>query len=122
MRRSPSGPGWGLRASMWITSRRASPPPQGPAFAAWPRRLLDEAPQPAGGDASAGSAFDRDGPAAGRELARLDPEQDILVAYVGKLIVSKGVDLLLAAWPLVLARVPRARLVVIGFGAYRDGL
>ena len=29
-----------------------------------------------------------------------------LVAFVGKLIVSKGVDLLLAAWPLVLERVP----------------
>ena len=27
-----------------------------------------------------------------------------LVAFVGKLIVSKGVDLLLAAWPLVLRR------------------
>jgi glycosyltransferase involved in cell wall biosynthesis len=38
---------------------------------------------------------------------------------VGKLIVSKGVDLLAAAWPLVLAAVPRARLVVVGFGAYR---
>ena len=41
---------------------------------------------------------------------------------MGKLIVSKGVDLLLAAWPLVLAEVPEARLVVVGFGDYRDGL
>ena len=47
--------------------------------------------------------------------------RDRLVAFVGKLIVSKGVDLLLAAWPLVLARVPDARLVVVGFGAYREG-
>src|SRR5918996_91093 len=39
-----------------------------------------------------------------------------------KLIVSKGVDLLLAAWPLVVARVPEARLVIVGFGTYRDAL
>ncbi len=34
-------------------------------------------------------------------------ERDLLVAYVGKLIVSKGVDLLLASWPLVLERLPQ---------------
>jgi glycosyltransferase involved in cell wall biosynthesis len=55
-------------------------------------------------------------------LAALDPERDRLVAYVGKLIVSKGVDLLLAAWPLVLAREPRAKLIVVGFGTFREGL
>ncbi len=69
-----------------------------------------------------GSAFDRDGPAAGAALSSLEPEHEPLVAFVGKLIVSKGVDLLLAAWPLVLEEVPGARLVVVGFGAYRDGL
>ena len=67
------------------------------------------------------SAFTRDLAAAGRALARLDPERERLVVFVGKLIVSKGVDLLLAAWPLVLRDEPRARLVVVGFGAYRDG-
>jgi glycosyltransferase involved in cell wall biosynthesis len=41
---------------------------------------------------------------------------------VGKLIVSKGIDLLAAAWQLVLARVPEARLVVIGFGGWRPAL
>jgi glycosyltransferase involved in cell wall biosynthesis len=55
-------------------------------------------------------------------LRQLDLERDRLVSYVGKLIVSKGVDLLLAAWPLVVDRVPDARLVVVGFGTYRDGL
>jgi glycosyltransferase involved in cell wall biosynthesis len=55
-------------------------------------------------------------------LRSLDPARDRLVSYVGKLIVSKGVDLLLAAWPLVVAQVPDARLVVVGFGTYRDGL
>jgi glycosyltransferase involved in cell wall biosynthesis len=55
-------------------------------------------------------------------LASLDPRRDRIVAYVGKLIVSKGVDLLLAAWPLVFERLPAARLCVVGFGTYRDGL
>jgi glycosyltransferase involved in cell wall biosynthesis len=68
------------------------------------------------------SAFARDGQAAAEALQRLDPEGDRLVAFVGKLIVSKGVDLLAAAWPLVLEQVPRARLVVVGFGAYRQAL
>jgi glycosyltransferase involved in cell wall biosynthesis len=84
-------------------------------------RLQGEAPPAAATGAEAPSAFDRDGPAAGRELARLDTENDVLLAYVGKLILSKGVDLLLAAWPLVLMQVPQARLVVVGFGAYRVG-
>lgn len=39
------------------------------------------------------------------------------VVFVGKLIVSKGVDLLLAAWPLVHRAHPDARLLVVGFGA-----
>jgi glycosyltransferase involved in cell wall biosynthesis len=55
-------------------------------------------------------------------LRELDPARDRVVSFVGKLIVSKGVDLLLAAWPLVVAAVPAARLCVVGFGEYRDGL
>jgi glycosyltransferase involved in cell wall biosynthesis len=55
-------------------------------------------------------------------LRELDPARDRIVSYVGKLIVSKGVDLLLGAWPLVVDRVPDARLVVVGFGTYRDAL
>jgi glycosyltransferase involved in cell wall biosynthesis len=74
-----------------------------------------------GGRAPGGDAFARDERAAGEALTRLDPARDRLVAFVGKLILSKGVDLLLAAWPLVLERVPAARLVVVGFGAYREG-
>jgi glycosyltransferase involved in cell wall biosynthesis len=45
-----------------------------------------------------------------------------LISFVGKLIVSKGVDLLLAAWPLVRAAHPEARLEIAGFGEYEDGL
>jgi glycosyltransferase involved in cell wall biosynthesis len=52
-------------------------------------------------------------PGAGREA---------LVAFVGKLIVSKGVDLLLAAWPLVHAAHPGARLEIAGYGEYESGL
>jgi glycosyltransferase involved in cell wall biosynthesis len=59
---------------------------------------------------------------AAEALRQLDPRRDRIVSYVGKLIVSKGVDLLLAAWPLVVARVPQARLVVVGFGTYREAL
>ena len=55
-------------------------------------------------------------------LRALDPGRDRIVSFVGKLIVSKGVDLLLAAWPLVVAQVPEARLVIVGFGTYRDAL
>ena len=44
------------------------------------------------------------------------------VIFVGKLIVSKGCDLLLAAWPLVARAHPGARLLLVGFGEYRDGL
>jgi glycosyltransferase involved in cell wall biosynthesis len=70
----------------------------------------------------AASAFARDALQAADALGRLAPDREPLVAFVGKLIVSKGVDLLLAAWPLVLAQAPRAQLVFVGFGAYREGL
>jgi glycosyltransferase involved in cell wall biosynthesis len=67
-------------------------------------------------------AFSRDLGEAARGLGRLRPDDERLVVFVGKLIVSKGVDLLAAAWPLVLAAVPDAKLVVVGFGAYRQAL
>jgi glycosyltransferase involved in cell wall biosynthesis len=74
-------------------------------------RVQDGAVADWGGEAGAGAA-----------LRSLDPRRDRIVSYVGKLIVSKGVDLLLAAWPLVVARVPDARLAIVGFGTYRDTL
>jgi glycosyltransferase involved in cell wall biosynthesis len=55
-------------------------------------------------------------------LRTLDLSRDRIVSFLGKLIVSKGVDLLLAAWPLIVDRVPDARLLVVGFGTYRDAL
>ena len=71
--------------------------------------------------AASASAFARDPREAGAALARVGVG-DLLVAFVGKLIVSKGPDLLLAAFPLVLERLPAARLLVVGFGAFRGGL
>jgi glycosyltransferase involved in cell wall biosynthesis len=75
------------------------------------QRLDDAAPAAWGGDRGAAAA-----------LRAADPEHELLVAFVGKLIVAKGVDLLVAAWPLVHRRAPSARLLIAGFGAFRDGL
>jgi glycosyltransferase involved in cell wall biosynthesis len=80
-------------------------------------RLHDSAPDSATEQAS---AFARDDRAAAEALKRVVDGSGPLVAFVGKLIVNKGVDLLIAAWPLVLRRQPRARLVVIGFGSERE--
>jgi glycosyltransferase involved in cell wall biosynthesis len=49
-------------------------------------------------------------------------EEGSRIIFVGKLIVSKGVDLLIAAWPLVRAAHPEARLEVAGYGEYEEGL
>ncbi len=68
------------------------------------------------------SSFARDPAEAARALDGLDLERDRVVVFVGKLIGSKGVEILLAAWPLVLASVPDARLLIVGFGGFRKGL
>jgi len=71
--------------------------------------------------AATGSSFDRDVREAVTALDTIEAG-DRLVVFVGKLIASKGVELFLAAFPLVLAREPRARLMIVGFGAFREGL
>ena len=71
-------------------------------------------------------SFGRDGPeiaAALRAWGQGDPR----VLFVGKLLISKGVDLLAAAWPLVhrartAAGAPAPRVLFIGFGAFEEGL
>jgi glycosyltransferase involved in cell wall biosynthesis len=86
----------------------------GPATAAGSPPAADAPP-------AATSSFARQAGEAAAALETIGPG-DRLVVFVGKLIGSKGVELLLAAWPLVLAREPAARLVVVGFGAFRTGL
>jgi glycosyltransferase involved in cell wall biosynthesis len=84
------------------------------------RARLEAAPA-ASGDPAGGDAFARTPGEAAAALASVGTDER-LVVFVGKLIASKGVELLLAAWPLVRARVPAARLLVVGFGGFRDGL
>jgi glycosyltransferase involved in cell wall biosynthesis len=72
--------------------------------------------------AAAESSWSRDRNEAAGAVRWLSQTEGPRVVFVGKLIVSKGVDLLVAAWPLVHARHPEARLVLCGFGAYREGL
>jgi glycosyltransferase involved in cell wall biosynthesis len=70
----------------------------------------------------AGDRWGRDPAGAGEALEWFAEAGGPRVIFVGKLIVSKGVDLLLAAWPLVAAANPGARLLLVGFGEYRDAL
>jgi glycosyltransferase involved in cell wall biosynthesis len=72
---------------------------------------LEAGPLAWGGEADAAQA-----------IRAADPTRDLIVSYVGKLIASKGVDLLIAAWPLVVDQAPDARLMIAGFGAYRHAL
>lgn len=44
------------------------------------------------------------------------------IVFVGKLIVSKGVDLLIAAWPIVRRAHTDAELKIAGYGEYEQGL
>ena len=91
----------------------AAPPEQAALPGGAPSPAQSAAPPPE-------SSFTRDTAAAARAVASLAPGRDRIVVFVGKLIVSKGIDLLLASWPLVRARVPDARLAVVGFGAWED--
>jgi glycosyltransferase involved in cell wall biosynthesis len=99
-----------------------SPLPAGREPAAALRALADRVaatvtPVEAGADAFARDAAE--GAAALRDLAAASGPR---VAFVGKLIVSKGPDLVVAAWPLVAPAHPGARLLLVGFGEYREGL
>jgi glycosyltransferase involved in cell wall biosynthesis len=97
-----------------LAGRSAAAPGRSPAGRSQAAQHVRDEDAPEAGD-----AFERDDLAAASALASLDSRGDRLVAFVGKLILNKGVDLLLAAWPLVLAGEPRAKLVVVGFGADR---
>jgi glycosyltransferase involved in cell wall biosynthesis len=64
------------------------------------------------------SSWDRDPEEAAGAVERFADADGPRVVFVGKLIVSKGIDLLLAAWPLVHAANPGACLLMVGFGEY----
>ena len=92
-----------------------------------PRQLRAVADELRGGGAAgagdaARDAWSRDTHEAAAAIDWFAQADGPRVMFVGKLIVAKGVDLLLAAWPLVHAASPGARLLVAGFGAYREGL
>ena len=63
-------------------------------------------------------AHDQD---AGKRLAALLSDDSPLVVYIGKLIHSKGVHSLLSAFAHI-RRETGARLLIIGYGTYRDAL
>ena len=81
---------------------------------------LRRVPQRDAGEES--GSWDRDTAHAATAVERFAEADGPRVVFVGKLIVSKGVDLLLAAWPLVHGAHPGARLLIAGFGEFRSGL
>jgi glycosyltransferase involved in cell wall biosynthesis len=66
---------------------------------------------------AAASSWDRDPLTASNALEWFAQGEGPRAIFVGKLIVSKGVDLLLAAWPLLHRDHPGAKLLIVGFGA-----
>lgn len=53
------------------------------------------------------------------KLHWLDFEKDKIILYYGKYLWTKGIHLLIAAFPLVLQKYPQARLVFVGYGSSR---
>ena len=105
----------------WTCDRfRPRPPDQAEKeLEALADRLDAEGAASSGGQS--GDSFARDGAAAATALRNWE-QGSPRVLFVGKLLVNKGVDLLAAAWPLIHRRHPGARLLFVGFGAYRPGL
>ncbi|MEV8548766.1 glycosyltransferase [Streptomyces glaucescens] len=75
-----------------------------------------------GPGAGSGTRPDRDAGAVRAALLPGTGPRVPLVVCVGRLCRQKGQDVLLDAWPAVRARVPDARLVLIGDGPDRDRL
>ncbi|MGI8460704.1 MAG: glycosyltransferase [Solirubrobacterales bacterium] len=66
------------------------------------------------------AAFARDTAEAAEAVDQLAEASGARAVFVGKLIDTKGVDLLLAGWPLVVAANPGSRLLIAGFGEGRE--
>ncbi|XP_032230360.1 uncharacterized protein LOC116613958 [Nematostella vectensis] len=49
-------------------------------------------------------------------------KSDFIICYFGNFLDTKGVGELLTAFPRILDKVPEARLVLVGFGRYREHL
>jgi glycosyltransferase involved in cell wall biosynthesis len=121
---------WHTAASLWeaipgleLESKTGLGPPgvDTDEFSPQPRaeaeqRILELAGAIRSGPPSAG--FGRDDEGAVEALEQFATARGARVVFVGKLIVSKGVDLLVAAWPLIHRANPGARLLLVGFGAY----
>lgn len=54
------------------------------------------------------------------KLARIDFADEKIILYYGKYLWTKGVQLLIAAAPLVLMKNHRLRIILVGFGSSRD--
>ena len=115
---------WEVVPEPWLRARTRLGPPGVDVEAFHPRTRADAAEglETLVARLEAGDTATWGGEPGAPDAVRSIDADDPTVAYVGKLIVSKGVDLLLAAWPLVAERIPGARLCVVGFGSYRDGL
>jgi phosphatidylinositol alpha-1,6-mannosyltransferase len=68
------------------------------------------------------SVFHPDAAARERVRQRLGLGERPLVVCVSRLMPRKGQDVLVDSWPLVLARVPGAALLLVGGGPYRSRL
>jgi len=55
-------------------------------------------------------------------LKMIDWNKDQIILFVGRLIISKGIQAIIAALPVILKNNPRARLVVVGHGPMREPL
>jgi glycosyltransferase involved in cell wall biosynthesis len=70
----------------------------------------------------AGVRYDNKSPDADLEdkIGQVDWEHDAILLFVGRLISAKGVQMGLAALPLLLARDPGIRLIAVGHGPLRE--
>lgn len=71
-------------------------------------------------EGAGGRELGRDTGGAAAAIERFAEARGPRVAFVGKFILSKGADLLLAAWPLVVRENPGASLLIVGFGEQRE--
>ena len=100
-----------------LGERRVEPPASIRSMDVRTVRSRDAKPSPDARPAPP-SAWARDTGQAAAAMEHFAAADGPRVVFVGKLIVSKGMDLLLAAWPLVHRENPGARLLVVGFGEY----